>query len=69
MKEEQNDNVQSETIDHVIDGGDLSQQDRQTTRLIQHLYLGTQAYARENERSLERIWSRLVQTQEYARIL
>jgi WD40 repeat protein len=69
MMEEQNDNLQPETIDHVIDGDKLSQPDPQTTRLLQHLYEGTQAYARENERSLERIWSRLAQSQEYANAL
>jgi WD40 repeat protein len=67
--EEQHDNLQPETIDHVIDSGELSQPDPQTTRLLQHLYLGTQAYVRENERSLERIWSRLAQSQEYDQAL
>jgi WD40 repeat protein len=69
MMEEQNDNLQPETIDHVIDGGQLSQPDRQTNRLLQHLYEGTQAYAHENERSLERIWSCLAQSQVYSQAL
>ena len=33
--------------------------------LIQDLYALSQAYAQENERSLERIWHRFVQGQEY----
>ncbi len=69
---EQNDNLQPETIDHVIESNrnngsnGLSVQDRQTTRLIQHLHTGTQEFAQENERSLDRIWSRLAQSQEHA---
>jgi len=63
---EHNDNLQSETIDHVIEGGGLSQQDRQTSRLIQNLHTYSQEYAQENERSLDRIWSRMVQSQEHS---
>jgi WD40 repeat protein len=67
MREAQ-DNLQPETIDHVIEcvleDGWLPQQDRQTTRLIQQLQSGSQAYAQENERSLDSIWQRLAQSQE-----
>jgi WD40 repeat protein len=66
MKEEEKDTLQPESIDHVIEGGWLSPQDRQTSRLIQHLHAGAQEYARENERSLDRIWSRLAHSQEHA---
>jgi WD40 repeat protein len=62
---EQKDNLQPETIDRVIESGGFSQQDHQTTRLIQHLYVRSQAYAQANERSLDRIWSRIVQSQEH----
>src|SRR6266576_1712457 len=62
---EQHENVQPETIDQVIEGGKLSLHDRQTTRLIEHLHGCSQEYAQENERSLDRIWSRLTQRQEY----
>jgi WD40 repeat protein len=67
--EEQHDNLQPETIDHVIDGGKLSLPNPQTTRQLQLLFQGSQAYAHENERSLERIWSRLAESQEYATAL
>ena len=62
---EQHENVQPETIDQVIEGGKLSLHDRQTTRLIEHLHGCSQEYAQENERSLDRIWSRLTQRQEH----
>ncbi|MBV9229647.1 MAG: PD40 domain-containing protein [Chloroflexi bacterium] len=65
MKEPK-DNLQPETIDHVIEDGGLSLQDRQTTRLIQHLYTVSQEYARENEHSLDRIWSRMAQSLEHS---
>jgi WD40 repeat protein len=61
---EQKDILQPETIDHVIEAGALSQ-DHQTNRLIQQLHASAHEYAQENERSLDRIWSRLVQSQEH----
>jgi WD40 repeat protein len=65
MMSEQHENMQPETIDQVIEGGKLSLHDRQMTRLIQHLQVCSQEYAQENERSLDRIWSRLTQRQEH----
>lgn len=64
---EQKDTLQPETIDHVIEAGALSQ-DHQTNRLIQQLHASAQEYAQENERSLDRIWSRLVQSQEHSSV-
>ncbi|HTK07211.1 MAG TPA: hypothetical protein VL485_08580 [Ktedonobacteraceae bacterium] len=63
---EEKDNVQPETIDHVLEDGWLPPQDRQTARLVQHLQLGSQAYAQANERSLDHIWQRLAQSQEHS---
>ena len=67
---EQNDNLQPETIDQVIEGStlftagpELSTQDHQTSHLIQQLQTGSQEYAHENEQSLNRIWSRMAQSQ------
>ncbi len=62
MKEPQ-DNLQPETIDHLIDAAGLSADDHQTSSLIEYLHTSSQAYARENERSLDYIWSRLAQSQ------
>lgn len=64
MKEPE-DTLQPETIDRVIEGGALSRQDHQTGRLIQQLHEYTQEYARENEHSLDRIWSRIAHSQEH----
>ncbi|HLZ56312.1 MAG TPA: hypothetical protein VKR06_05125 [Ktedonosporobacter sp.] len=62
---EQHDDLQPETIDQVLEDGVSWPPDRQTTRLIQHLQSGSQEYARANEHSLDRIWSRLAQSQKH----
>jgi len=65
MMNEEHENVQPKTSDQVIEDGELLLHDRQMTRLIQHLQVCSQEYERENEHSLDRIWSRLTQRQEY----
>jgi hypothetical protein len=64
MKEPK-DTLQPETIDHVIETHAFSQ-DRQTNRLIQQLHASAHQYTQENEQSLDRIWSRIVQSQEHS---
>ncbi len=64
MKEPK-DALQPETIDHVIESGALSQ-DHQTNRLVQQLHASAHRYAQENEQSLDRIWSRIVQSQPHS---
>lgn len=61
------DNLQPESIDHVIEGGRFSES--QTGRLIQHLHAGSQEFAREHEQALDRIWQRLEQSQAHGVVL
>lgn len=63
MKEHEN-SFNSEAIDAQTERwpSGLSQDEH---RLIQALYASSQAYAQENEQSLERIWTRFVQHQEH----
>ena len=67
MKEHKN-RLTSEAIDRQTErrSGELSQEEQ---LLVQDIYSLSQAYARENERSLERIWSRFVQRQEQPNFL
>jgi WD40 repeat protein len=67
MKEHEN-RFTSEAIERQTErsSDERSQGER---RLIQDLYSLSQAYAQENELSLERIWSRFVQSQEYPALL
>lgn len=62
MKEREN-SLNPENIDRQTEtiSDQLSPEE---SRLVQSLYAHTRAYARENERSLERIWQRLAQSQE-----
>ncbi len=62
MKERE-ERLNSETIDEQTerDAAGLSPEE---SRLVQDVYVLSQAYARENEHSLERIWSRFVSSQE-----
>src|SRR4051812_15977750 len=61
MKEHE-DTLNPETIDMLTERpyGPLPLEEH---RLVQDLYTLSQEYARENEHSLERIWSRLAQQQ------
>lgn len=67
MKEHEK-NFTSEAIERQTErsSDELSQGEH---RLIQGLYSLSQAYAQENELSLERIWGRFVQSQEYPALL
>lgn len=67
MKEHEN-RFTSEAIERQTErsSDERSQGER---RLIQDLYSLSQAYAQENELSLERIWSHFVQSQEYPALL
>jgi|SRR5579875_636696 WD40 repeat protein len=67
MKEHEN-SFNSEAIDAQTERwpSGLSQDEH---RLIQALYASSQAYARENEQSLERIWTRFVQSQGHPALL
>ena len=64
MKEHE-DHSLSEALDKQTErwSGELSPQDH---RLIQDIYSLSQAYAQENEHSLEQIWTRFAQDQEPA---
>lgn len=65
---EQNNGLRPEDIDRQTEpsSDQLSPED---SRLVQSLYAHTRAYARENERSLERVWQRLAQRQEHSALL
>ncbi|HZO73988.1 MAG TPA: hypothetical protein VFB60_17420 [Ktedonobacteraceae bacterium] len=67
MKEHEN-GFSPEAIDAQTErwSSGLSEDER---RLIQALYASSQAYARENEQSLERIWQRFVQCQGHPALL
>ena len=58
-------NLTPEAIDALteLQSSELS---REEQRLIRDVYSHSEAYARENERSLEQIWGRLVQSQEHS---
>jgi WD40 repeat protein len=64
MKEHES-NLTPEAIDALTER-QSSELSREEKRLIRDVYSYSEAYARENEHSLEQIWSRLVQSQEHA---
>lgn len=66
MKEDEN-SLSPEALDMLTERSSsrLPQEER---RLVQNFYTFSQEYARENERSLERIWNRFVQSQEHSAV-